>query len=859
MDFHSTRLAYRGRRMELLHVALILIKILKVSSFFAAYDILRNSNPLNFLIVLKLVASLILLPVQRPFSASRLKFTEWVHIIKYSFVRVLIDALWIEGLILCGPFRFILLFEHSELLVLAAASTFFFGSQCTKKTRGAVFFVIGVICVAFFDHDYTHGDSEHPEGAHKSFLIHHVYEMFINFGFSDHKVGVLVLIGAVCLDSGLATLSRTLVASIGGAKRLHSLSALISFIILIPMYMFTHFYYETSIYTKEPSDLLKMIDNVDSQITSDDSSNVSSQGNWIFWMVCTSVIHVIDFYMTSLVSGRLGAHSVTRVAKLVVVVTGLIFSFFWVPSTVAEQIVTNGIRVHSFLLQHQMSAGLIVAVICILYASDLLTTTKSGYGPDGNSSGHFIGYSMAGLPLFTAGQTPTHGSALLANPEEVGLWYHLRETFHGILTGKASRRIFAFLCLNLAFTFVELFYGVWTNSLGLISDGFHMLFDSAALVVGLYAAVVSHWKPTRIFSYGYNSAEILSGFVNALFLLVISASVFVNAVARIHQPPDIKTDKLLAVSILGLFVNIVGVVALGHAHSHGGGSHGHSHGGGSHGHSHGGCGSHGHSHAGGSHGHSHDGGSHGHSHQHKQERSHSHDSNKSHSDVCDEELHYGHTHGHEHQQGSHKAESEDANLRGVYLHVLADTLGSVSVIFSSFLVSTYGWNIADPICSMFIACVIGYSAMPLLNDTLGLLTLKVPDNFHSQLLVKKILQVGEVVSVSNPFIWTHTHTSVCVCLTVRINSNASEQILLRKVKDIVGNHFSSIAHLTIQIEKEDFEYHTQAMGLNLSVVGHYPKSLIKSSVIMNGTTPHHSSQHNHLVTEPANLLSVKDV
>ncbi|VDQ15005.1 unnamed protein product [Trichobilharzia regenti] len=78
-----------------------------------------------------------------------------------------------------------------------------------------------------------------------------------------------------------------------------------------------------------------------------------------------------------------------------------------------------------------------------------MTTTKSGYGPDGNSSGHFIGYSMAGLPLFTAGQTPTHGSALLANPEEVGLWYHLRETFHGILTGKASRRIFAFLCLNL--------------------------------------------------------------------------------------------------------------------------------------------------------------------------------------------------------------------------------------------------------------------------------------------------------------------------------------------------------------------------------------------------------------------------
>ncbi|OON16909.1 hypothetical protein X801_07262, partial [Opisthorchis viverrini] len=69
-----------------------------------------------------------------------------------------------------------------------------------------------------------------------------------------------------------------------------------------------------------------------------------------------------------------------------------------------------------------------------------------------------------------------------------------------------------------------------------------MLFDSAALVVGLYAAVVSRWEPTRLFSFG---AEVLSGFVNALFLLVISGSVFVNALARIHHPPHIHTDRLM--------------------------------------------------------------------------------------------------------------------------------------------------------------------------------------------------------------------------------------------------------------------------------------------------------------------------
>ena len=43
---------------------------------------------------------------------------------------------------------------------------------------------------------------------------------------------------------------------------------------------------------------------------------------------------------------------------------------------------------------------------------------------------------------------------------------------------------------------------------------------------------------------------------------------------------------------------------------------------------------------------------------------------------------------------------------GVFLHVLADTLGSVGVIISSWLIYQFDWNIADPICSMFIAALI---------------------------------------------------------------------------------------------------------------------------------------------------------
>jgi zinc transporter 5/7 len=209
------------------------------------------------------------------------------------------------------------------------------------------------------------------------------------------------------------------------------------------------------------------------------------------------------------------------------------------------------------------------------------------------------------------------------------------------------------------FTFVELLYGAWTNSLGLLSDGFHMLFDCTALVVGLYAALMSRWKPTRVFSYGYGRVELLSGFVNGLFLVVVAFFVFYEAIGRLFEPPEIDTNRLLIVSVAGFAVNMIGIFSFSHAHAHahgGGGScamsqpapvkeqrhHGHSHDGHDHSHS---CSS------GHDHGHSHSGGG-------------SHD--------------HGHSHGTSHHGHSHSL-TDNANMKGVFLHVLADTLGSVSI------------------------------------------------------------------------------------------------------------------------------------------------------------------------------------
>lgn len=158
--------------------------------------------------------------------------------------------------------------------------------------------------------------------------------------------------------------------------------------------------------------------------------------------------------------------------------------------------------------------------------------------PLAKSKGSFIGYSSVGNPLYSlTGETLKRTSMSMVTI--------IKNILREIVLDRDSRKIFYFLCINLLFTFVELTYGVFTNSLGLISDGVHMLFDCSALVMGLAAAVISQWKPTKIFSYGYGRLEVLSGFINGLFLVVISLFVFIEGFERLFEPPEINSAKLI--------------------------------------------------------------------------------------------------------------------------------------------------------------------------------------------------------------------------------------------------------------------------------------------------------------------------
>ena len=105
------------------------------------------------------------------------------------------------------------------------------------------------------------------------------------------------------------------------------------------------------------------------------------------------------------------------------------------------------------------------------------------------------------------------------------LWRH-------ILDDSTSRRIFVFLTINFTFMFVEVVYGFWTNSLGLISDAGHMLFDCMALAIGLFASYVSTLKPNKKYTYGYaylihhhSSTKFFSRYYKLLYCVMFIMSV----------------------------------------------------------------------------------------------------------------------------------------------------------------------------------------------------------------------------------------------------------------------------------------------------------------------------------------------
>jgi cobalt-zinc-cadmium efflux system protein len=127
--------------------------------------------------------------------------------------------------------------------------------------------------------------------------------------------------------------------------------------------------------------------------------------------------------------------------------------------------------------------------------------------------------------------------------------------------GNIKRVLIAFV-LTGTFMIVEVIGGILSNSLALLADAGHMLTDTMALALSLFAFHVSSRPADSKRSYGYQRFQILAAFVNGLSLLAIVAWILIEAVQRLFSPPEVMGTMMLVVASVGLLVNIIAFIVL---------------------------------------------------------------------------------------------------------------------------------------------------------------------------------------------------------------------------------------------------------------------------------------------------------
>lgn len=119
--------------------------------------------------------------------------------------------------------------------------------------------------------------------------------------------------------------------------------------------------------------------------------------------------------------------------------------------------------------------------------------------------------------------------------------------------------VFAFI-LNLCFAIIELFGGIFTNSIAILSDALHDFMDSISLGIAWYLEKKSSKTRDKFYSYGYKRFSLLgSVFISAL-LVFGSCFVLFESIKRLFNPEQTNAEGMLLLAILGIVVNGIAVL-----------------------------------------------------------------------------------------------------------------------------------------------------------------------------------------------------------------------------------------------------------------------------------------------------------
>lgn len=149
----------------------------------------------------------------------------------------------------------------------------------------------------------------------------------------------------------------------------------------------------------------------------------------------------------------------------------------------------------------------------------------------------------------------------------------------------------------------------------------------------------------------------------------------------------------------------------------------------------------------------------------------------------------------------HRGVEENLNVKGAFLHVIADLLGSIGAIIAGCCIYFYGLNIADPIISFVIGSLVLGSSYGIIKPSFNILMENVPEGLDADKIIVALKEIDGVLEVYDLHIWSINANSTALSVHLVSNHIMSEEVL-HKAQHVLEEQFE-ILHSTIQIESPE--------------------------------------------------------
>lgn len=143
----------------------------------------------------------------------------------------------------------------------------------------------------------------------------------------------------------------------------------------------------------------------------------------------------------------------------------------------------------------------------------------------------------------------------------------------------------------------------------------------------------------------------------------------------------------------------------------------------------------------------------------------------------------------------------DTNLKGAFLHVIGDLLGSVGAIAAAIGIMLTGWTLLDPILSVLVAALVVRSAWSLVRDSLRVLLQAVPRGLDARKAEAQLAELAEIEKAGHFHAWTLTDDTVVATVHVTPTEGTDPLVLPQLVSDWLKARYN-IDHVTVQVDPQ---------------------------------------------------------